>query len=217
MRPERARSIEADMERYVHHDRVFLNNPAVMQGMGLAPLVVAATTGRYALMMIVAVALLLTPTRLICSFAMRRVRQPLVRALCYSGVSAVLYILVRTALGGLFGTEVLELGIYLPLLAVDPLVIYRHGRVPEPPAKALSKGLRITAGYSFVLLLTGCLRELFSLGSLFGHPVLGGFTALPMLSLPAGGFILVGVLFAIWRSCCTLYENYVHEEAKREG
>ena len=29
-----------DPDRFAHHDRVFLNNPVVMQGMGLAPLVV---------------------------------------------------------------------------------------------------------------------------------------------------------------------------------
>ena len=35
-----AQEILRDPEKYAHHDRVFLNNPVVMQGMGLAPLVV---------------------------------------------------------------------------------------------------------------------------------------------------------------------------------
>ena len=33
-----------DVAKRVKRDRLFLNNPVVMQGLGLAPLVVAATT-----------------------------------------------------------------------------------------------------------------------------------------------------------------------------
>ena len=215
MRPDRAREIVADMDRYVHHDRVFLNNPAVMQGMGLAPLVIAATTGRYALMLWAAVALLLTPTRVLSCLALRRVHQPLLRVMGYSGIAACVYIGVRALLGSLLGNDLLELGIYLPMLVVDPLVIYRGGRVAEPLHKAVSKGLRITVGYGLILVLTGCLRELLAGGTVFGAAVAQG-VPLPFMSLPAGGFILVGVLFAIWRALCAFYKDYVRAEAKRE-
>ena len=40
MRKSTAELIVKDPARFAHHDRVFLNNPVVMQGMGLAPLVV---------------------------------------------------------------------------------------------------------------------------------------------------------------------------------
>ena len=43
MKRRSAELIARDPERFFHHDRVFLNNPVVMQGMGLAPLVVLAT------------------------------------------------------------------------------------------------------------------------------------------------------------------------------
>ena len=35
-----AEMITRDPEKFAHHDRIFKNNPVVMQGMGLAPLVV---------------------------------------------------------------------------------------------------------------------------------------------------------------------------------
>ena len=44
MKKRTAELILQDPEKFAHHDRVFLNNPVVMQGMGLAPLVVVATT-----------------------------------------------------------------------------------------------------------------------------------------------------------------------------
>ena len=65
MKRHAAELLTRDPERFFHHDRVFLNNPVVMQGMGLAPLVVLATSGQNALMLAVAVALLLTPSRML--------------------------------------------------------------------------------------------------------------------------------------------------------
>ena len=59
MRRATAELIVKDPNKFAHHDRVFLNNPVVMQGMGLAPLVVLATSGQNAVMLAVAVALLL--------------------------------------------------------------------------------------------------------------------------------------------------------------
>lgn len=51
------------------------------------------------------------------------------------------------------------LGIYLPMLVVEPLLTYRFGRVQETMKKAVSKGIRITIGYGLLLLLLGCVRE----------------------------------------------------------
>ena len=52
---------------------MFLNNPVVMQGMGLAPLVVVATTGQNSLMLAAAVALLLVPSRVLACLLSRLV------------------------------------------------------------------------------------------------------------------------------------------------
>ena len=65
MRRATAELIVKDPNKFAHHDRVFLNNPVVMQGMGLAPLVVLATSGQNAVMLAVAVALLLVPSRML--------------------------------------------------------------------------------------------------------------------------------------------------------
>lgn len=213
MKAEKARAIVANMERHIHHDRIFLNNPVVMQGMGLAPLVAVATNGQNALMLAVAVALLLTPSRLLCSLLFRKAEDPLLRAVGYCGVSALVYIPVYLILTRLFGTGLLQLGIYLPMLVVEPILIYRFGRVAEPVKKAVGKGLRITVGYAFVLLLVGCLRELLVDGSLFGLAVLpAGF--FPLLRLPAGGFLLLGVVCAVWRAGVNRWKKRVTMEAK---
>ena len=209
MRRSVAEMIVRDPEKYAHHDRVFLNNPVVMQGMGLAPLVVLATTGKNALMLAVSVALLLTPSRMLACLLSRafplRDEQPAKEELEKK--------LLPRGLNALFGVDLLALGIYLPMLVVEPMLIYRFGRVQETMQKAVSKGLRITLGYVLLLLLLGCVREWMALGTVFGLPLLSR-PVLPMAGMPAGGFIVLGILCAIWRALAQHRKNYLKTEAR---
>lgn len=204
------------MTRIARRDRIFLNNPVIMQGMGLAPLVVATTTARNALMLSVAVILLLTPVRVIAAL-LARTGYYRFRGLIYCLTSATVYIGVYYALQAIFDVEILQLGIYLPLLVVEPLIIKRYERPQkERLVTALKKGLRTTCGYVLVLMLMGCLREVLTTATLFDHAIPRIPADLfPMASLPAGGFLLLGVVCAVWRSAVNRYKKYVNMEAKR--
>ena len=225
MKRATAELILKNPEKFAHHDRVFLNNPVVMQGMGLAPLVVLATSGQNAVMLAAAVALLLVPSRVLACLLSRAV--PLVhedpdpaelqekllpRALVYSLSAAVVYLAAYPILNAVFGTGLLTLGVYLPLLVVEPLLTYRFGRVQETVHKAVSKGLRITVGYALLLVLLGCVREWLALGTVFGSPV--SRAVLPMAGMPAGGFIVLGVLCAVWRALASKRKEYLVKEAR---
>ena len=226
MRRATAELIVKDPNKFAHHDRVFLNNPVVMQGMGLAPLVVLATSGQNAVMLAVAVALLLVPSRVLACLLSRLVplhdedpapetlqKKLLPRALVYGFSTAVVYLAVYPILNMLFSTSLLSLGIYLPMLTVEPLLTYRFGRVQETLHKAVSKGLRITVGYALLLMLLGCVREWLALGTVFGTPV-GHRAVLPMAGMPAGGFIVLGVLCAVWRALAQKRKAYLTKEAR---
>ena len=225
MKKRTADLILKDPEKFAHHDRVFLNNPVVMQGMGLAPLVVVATTGQNSLMLAAAVTLLLVPSRVLACLLSRLVplrdeeptpeqlqKKLLPRALLYAASAAVVYLAAYPILNFVFGTGLLNLGIYLPMLVVEPLLTYRFGRVQETMKKAVSKGIRITIGYGLLLLLLGCVREWLSAGTVFGHVL--SRPVLPMASMPAGGFIVLGVLCAVWRTLAGKYKNYLTSEAR---
>ena len=225
MKKRTAELILKDPEKFAHHDRVFLNNPVVMQGMGLAPLVVVATTGQNSLMLAAAVALLLVPSRVLACLLSRLVplrdeepspaqlqKKLLPRAILYAASAAVVYLAAYPILNLVFGTGLLNLGIYLPMLVVEPLLTYRFGRVQETMKKAVSKGIRITVGYGLLLLLLGCVREWLSAGTVFGHVL--SRPVLPMASMPAGGFIVLGVLCAVWRTLARKYKNYLTSEAR---
>ena len=204
---------------------MFLNNPVVMQGMGLAPLVVLATTAHNGVMLAAAVTLLLVPSRVLACLLSRLFplnsenpapeelqKKLLPRALVYSLSAAVVYLVAYPILNAVFGTSLLTLGIYLPLLVVEPLLTYRFGRVQETLHKAVSKGLRITVGYALILFIVGCLREWLALGSVFGIQL--SRSVLPMASMPAGGFIVLGVVCAVWRALARKHKEYLKTEAR---
>ena len=79
--------------------------------------------------------------------------------------------------------------------------------------KAVSKGLRITVGYALLLVLLGCVREWLSAGTVFGVAV-GRRAVLPMAGMPAGGFIVLGVLCAVWRALASKRREYLVREAR---
>lgn len=225
MRKATAELILKDPDRFAHHDRVFLNNPVVMQGMGLAPLVVLATTAHNGVMLAAAVTLLLVPSRVLACLLSRLVplrdeeptpeqlqKKLLPRALLYAASAAVVYLAAYPILNFVFGTGLLNLGIYLPMLVVEPLLTYRFGRVQETMHKAVSKGLRITVGYALILFIVGCLREWLALGSVFGIQL--SRSVLPMASMPAGGFIVLGVVCAVWRALARKHKEYLKTEAR---
>lgn len=225
MKKRTAELILKDPEKFAHHDRVFLNNPVVMQGMGLAPLVVVATTGQNGLMLAAAVTLLLVPSRVLACLLSRLFplnsenpapeelqKKLLPRALVYSLSASVVYLAAYPILNAIFGTSLLTLGIYLPLLVVEPLLTYRFGRVQESVHKAVSKGLRITLGYALLLLILGCVREWLAFGTVFGVEL--SRSILPMASMPAGGFIVLGVVCAVWRALARKQREYLKNEAR---
>ena len=224
MKKRTADLILKDPEKFAHHDRVFLNNPVVMQGMGLAPLVVVATTGQNSLMLAAAVALLLVPSRVLACLLSRLVplrdeepspaqlqKKLLPRAILYAASAAVVYLAAYPILNLVFGTGLLNLGIYLPMLVVEPLLTYRFGRVQESMHKAVSKGLRITLGYALLLLILGCVREWLAFGTVFGVEL--SRSILPMAGMPAGGFIVLGVVCAVWRALARKQREYLKNEA----
>lgn len=209
---KRIQYLNENFSRIAKRDRIFLNNPVIMSGLGLAPLVVVATNGTNALMLSVAVLLMLTPTRVLASFVSRWIR---FRALAYCLCAAVVYMAAYQCMRQWFDVQVVLLGIYLPMLVVEPIIIKRYERAtPEKWVTALRKGLLTTAGYVLVILLVGMLRELLSAGTLFGQEIMQ-VGLLPMAALPSGGFVVLALLCAVWRGAINVLKKRLNMEAKR--
>lgn len=214
-RPARRSRAQAEQELYqtIHDDHLWLNNPVMTRGLGLAPLVVAATDADNALMLCVAAALLLTLTRVL-AVAVCHLTGNRFRSVVYVYSAAVLYIPAYFLMSQWFGASLAVLGIYLPLLVVEPAIVKRR-EAPELESigEAFRRGINNTLGLCIALMLIGCLRELLGAGTLFGNDVLH-YALLPLASQPAGGFLLLGVVCAAWTGIGGAYVHYKLEEVR---
>ena len=191
-----------------------LGAQCLTRGRGMAPVIGAALDGRRALMLCIASLILVTFTRVlavaICHLTKNRFR-PVVY--CYS--AALLYIPTYVLLYALFGSDLTLLGIYLPIMVVEPAIVKRMEFSDlEPVRDAFRHGFNNALGMCVVLLIVGCLRELLATGAVFGNVILHN-ALLPLAALPAGGFVIVGILAAIWCAAANLYTDYKHEEVRR--
>ena len=203
----------AELARRIKKDRVFLNNPVVMQGLGLAPLVVAAVSLQNAVILAAALLLILTPTRVLAAF-LTRFSLFRFRGLTYALSACVVYLGALFVLRQLYTPAQLGLlGLYLPLLCADPIVLKRYERPQRERVKtALNKGLITSAGYIAALFLIAGIREFLGTGCLFGHAVM----SYSLLPLAVGGFILLGLLIAAWRSAASIVKRQMALGVKQQ-
>lgn len=219
MQGNRAEFFAARMDTLQQRDRIFLRNPVFITGLGLAPVVAAATTLNRAFILGIAVLLLLTPTRALSALIARKTVYR-ARGMVYTLTASVLYIAVYFLLRTLFGSAALQpLGIYLPLLVIEPLIIKRYERPSkERVHTALIKGLLTTLGFELALFLVAGVREFLSMGTLFGIDIMSPEHALaPIAGLVCGGFIIVGLLSALWRTLISLFKKNVYREVNQNA
>ncbi len=93
-----------------------------------------------------------------------------------------------------------SLGIYLPLIVVNCIILGRAEMFASKNAPVLSAldGLGMGVGFTAVLTLMGAIRELLGAGTLFSLPITSSFID-PMIVflLPPGGFFVFGILVAV--------------------
>lgn len=204
---------EAELAQSIHDDHLWLNNPVMVRGLGLAPIVAMASDGDRALMLCMLSILLLTTTRVlavaICHLTGNRFR-PVV----YAYSAAIMYIPVYIIMYYIFGTDLSIMGIYLPMMVVEPVIVKRMEATElESIGDAFRKGINNTIGLCIAILLVGALRELLAYGSVFGKPVLS-VGLLPLAAQPAGGFLLLGLIAAGWTAIGGAYVHYKQEEVR---
>lgn len=214
MKTDKARYIIENFDEVTQRDRVFLNNPVIFHSLGIAPLVVMDTSAYNALMLFVAVLLLLPIVRVVPNLFMDRYGEK-ARPILVCGAAALAYIPVYFILNWLFLQDLLRLGIYLPMLICEPLIIQRFEHTRDTSISVtVRKSIGFTLGYGVILFLLGILREFLGSGTLFGIQVTKTLL-FPLASLPMGGFILLGLLGAVWQLCVIRYKKYVNMEANR--
>ena len=198
-------------EDTVRKRKITLSNPVFIKGLALAPLAIAATTVKNSFILSVMVVLLLTPTRIITSLITRRMSVPL-KTFFYPLVSALVFGVAYYGMYRVMGTAALSLGVYLPILVVDPLIVKNFEKTRKESFKySIINGLRNTAGFVLACMLLGTIREILAFGT-FAGVQLTAVKLLPMAQHSFGGFMIIGLISAVWNSFAPSYKAKLEKE-----
>ena len=187
------------------------NNPALVQLLGLCPLLGVSNSAVNALGLALASAMVLICSNTLVSLA-RGVVNTAVRLPAFVMIIAALTTCIELLMQA-FTYELYQiLGIFIPLITTNCVILGRADgfAAKNDPARSAYDGLIMGLGFCVVLVMIGALRELFGTGAVFAnmHLLFGPMAANWQLTLipeykgfllailPPGAFIVLGLLIA---------------------
>jgi electron transport complex protein RnfE len=185
---------------------LIITNPVFVLVLGLCPLLAISTSIDNALGMSLAVFIVLLGSNTIIA-AIRRFVPNIVRIPIFIVVIATMVTIVNLIFHANFPDLYQSLGIYLPLVVVNCIVLGRAEAFASknPIAHAIADALGMSVGFMLALLMISFLRQVPGTGSLsvfgfhfFTLPVLGEHP-ITIFILPYGAFLVIALLMAIFR------------------
>ena len=194
---------------------VILDNPIFMQTIGLCPTLATSTSLSNAIGMGVAATIVLIASNVVISL-LRKFIPDKVRIACFITIIATFVTMIDLALQAFVPSLAASLGLFLPLIVVNCIILGRaeaYASKNKVVPSALD-GVCMGLGFTFALVLMGFFRELLGAGTILSGlstllPFLAGVIpaegfAVPFLNtnpmvmmiLPAGGFLMLGFIFA---------------------
>ena len=179
-----------------------------MTGLVIAPAVVYANTFNKALVMVSAFSFLTLFTLLFSSFVPRKIVYT-IRITLYTIIGALVYVPVAIILNALIPEHIDGMGIYFPLLITNSFIVSRSETTffAESKGKMFFDILFSIIGYSAAVILYGLIREVISTGEFNGQVIAMPFSFSAFSSV-YGGFILLGILAAIYRGVLYLIKKF---------
>lgn len=185
---------------------IFAQNPTFRLVLGMCPTLAITTSAFNGLGMGIAATLVLICSNALVSL-LRKVIPDKVRIPAYVLIIATLVTLLEMVLKKFVPTLYSALGIYLPLIVVNCIILARAEAFASSNkvGDSILDGLGMGLGFTLALTLIGFIRELLgngtiagTLGSLSFKLPLGSASnySLKFFVLPAGGFMTLGLLMA---------------------
>ena len=205
-------------------DGLWHNNPALIQVLGLCPLLAVSSTFINALGLGLATIVVLIGSNITVSLIRNIVRNEL-RIPVFVLVIASFVTAVELAMNAFWHELHKILGIFIPLIVTNCAIIARAESFASKNSvsKAFVDGLMMGLGFTIVLLLLGSFREILGQGTLFAHAhlmfgpaledfqitVIEEYRGFLLAVLPPGAFIALGCLIAM--------KNVIEEKQKNSG
>ena len=178
---------------------IIRENPVLVLVLGTCPTLAVSTQASNAIGMGLAATFVLICSNIVIS-ALRNIIPDKVRIPCYIVLIAAFVTLVQMIVEAYAYSLFTALGIYLPLIVVNCIILGRAemfaGRNPVG-ASALD-GLGMGIGFTLTLIVMASIREIFGSGTWFGMaiPVLKD-NNISLLTMAPGGFVIFACLIAL--------------------
>ncbi|CCH47393.1 electron transport complex subunit RsxE [Pseudodesulfovibrio piezophilus] len=166
--------------------------------LGLCPTLAVTKTAYNGFGMGLAVIFVLALSNMLVSI-LRNVIPAKVRIACYIVVAASLVVCVELLMQAYTYPLYLQLGIFVPLIVVNCIILGRAEAFASknPVFLSIADGLGMGVGFTFSLTLLGSIRELFGYGSWFGMNVVGSwYKPFSFMVEAPGAFVCLGLLLA---------------------
>lgn len=190
-------------------------NPVLRLVLGTCPTLAVTTAVFNGIGMGIAATFVLICSNIVIS-ALRKVIPQQVRLPSYIVIIASFVTLVHMIIKAFAPELNTSLGVYLPLITVNCIILGRAEMFASKNnvlASALD-GLGMGLGFSIVIILMSAVRELLGAGMLLGFQIMPEAVApMTIMILPPGGFFVFGVFMAI----AAFIENKMGKPSLRKG
>ncbi len=177
---------------------IIKENPTFVLMLGMCPTLAVTTAATNGLGMGLSTTVVLMLSNLLISMLRKlipdRVRMPAYIVVVASFVTMV-QLLMQAYLGSLYDT----LGIYIPLIVVNCIILGRAEAYASqnPPLPSLFDGIGMGLGFTVALTLLGAVRELIGAGTVFGFRLIPETFTIPIFVLAPGAFFVLAILTAV--------------------
>lgn len=179
----------------------FRENPVFVLVLGMCPTLATTSSLEKAVGMGLATTFVLTCSNIIISMIKRHIPDE-VRIPIFIVVIATFVTLVKLIMAAYFPELKAALGIFLPLIVVNCIILGRaeaFASKNDLPA-SLADGLGMGVGFTLALALLGSTREILGSGSLLGIPFFDGVSAYTqsIFIMAPGGFLTLGLFMGFF-------------------
>lgn len=184
-------------ESFDKFDAVLLNNPVLERGLTIAPVIVAGNSVVNGVGLSIAFGIITFFTVLTTLFVPKRLPYTF-RVIANALVASLFYIPAAMYVEHLFPGSQFNLGIYLPLLVVNSLIVQKsESRFHKQPFLQMLLQLFCNiVGFFLVTFVVSAIREVLGKATFLGQPVSWMPFKASAVLLPFGGFLIVGFLAA---------------------
>lgn len=179
---------------------VWTENVGFVQLLGMCPLLAVSTSAMNGFAMgMASTAVLLAANAVVSLF--KNLIPAKVRIPCYIVIIASFVTMVDLAMAGFFFDLHKQLGLFIPLIVVNCIILGRAEGFASKNSlpRSIVDGAAVGAGFTLALVILGAVREVLGGGTIFNFPLFGeNFMPMIVMILPPGAFIALGFIIAFF-------------------